>query len=249
MPATHLRERLPNRPIEVCLLGADLALRYLRPILEAEPIFRVVSEKEKSSSREGPELRPCVFIVDTYAIGDSLGKYFRSLRASAPGCKIIILGKELPEEELCSLLFLGIDGFVPYKDVPDKISLAVQAVSQGHQWIDPSVLERFLSYSRIAARAHGRTFASGAEQSSTGRHALTARENLIFGLLQRWFSNKEIASALGISENTVKFHVSNVFAKLGVHDRHSLHYLVDSHAPDDADLQRLLVAEAKFGSG
>lgn len=250
MAAMYPRERLPSRSIEVCLVGAELALRYLRPILEGDPTLRVVSESEMLGSRGGPADLPArVFVVDTYALGHSLGKYFRSMRASAPGSRIVLLGEELPAEELCSLLFLGIDGFIPYKDVPDKLLAAIQAVSQGRAWIDPSVLERFLSYSRIATGARTRFSRSGTQQSGKGRDALTARENLVLGLVQRRFSNKEIASALGISENTVKFHVSNIFAKLGVHDRHSVPYLAASHVPDNRHFEHLLVTGAKFGPG
>jgi DNA-binding NarL/FixJ family response regulator len=51
---------------------------------------------------------------------------------------------------------------------------------------------------------------------------LTKRERTIVGLLKRRLGNKEIAAALKISEGTVKFHLSNVFRKLGVRDRRSV---------------------------
>lgn len=49
--------------------------------------------------------------------------------------------------------------------------------------------------------------------------SLTDREVTVLGLLQRRLCNKEIASTLGISVPTVKFHLANIFAKLRVHDR------------------------------
>jgi Response regulator containing a CheY-like receiver domain and an HTH DNA-binding domain len=53
-------------------------------------------------------------------------------------------------------------------------------------------------------------------------HSLTAREGQILQLLVRRLTNKAISKSLGLSERTVKFHVSNILAKLGVEDRHAL---------------------------
>jgi DNA-binding NarL/FixJ family response regulator len=53
-------------------------------------------------------------------------------------------------------------------------------------------------------------------------HSLTAREGQVLQLLMRRLTNKEISSALSISERTVKFHVSNILSKLQLEDRRGL---------------------------
>jgi DNA-binding NarL/FixJ family response regulator len=53
-------------------------------------------------------------------------------------------------------------------------------------------------------------------------HSLTAREAQALQLLMRRLTNKEISSALGISERTVKYHVSNILSKLQLEDRRGL---------------------------
>jgi DNA-binding NarL/FixJ family response regulator len=53
-----------------------------------------------------------------------------------------------------------------------------------------------------------------------GFEALTARERLVVELLQQRLCNKEISARLSISQATVKFHLANIFNKLGLHDRH-----------------------------
>ncbi|GAB4454051.1 MAG: response regulator transcription factor [Anaerolineales bacterium] len=58
-----------------------------------------------------------------------------------------------------------------------------------------------------------------AEGGSAGRGPLTERESEVLGLLARGLANKQIAAALGISEHTVKFHVSSIYAKLNVTNR------------------------------
>jgi DNA-binding NarL/FixJ family response regulator len=62
---------------------------------------------------------------------------------------------------------------------------------------------------------------NGMEHGGVKPPLLTAREEEILGLLDRRLSNKQIATALGNSVATVKFHLAHIFAKLGVNDRHS----------------------------
>jgi DNA-binding NarL/FixJ family response regulator len=60
------------------------------------------------------------------------------------------------------------------------------------------------------------------KQKRREHSALSPRESEIVGLLQRRLSDKEIGCALGISERTVRFHLHNIFEKLGVHDRYGV---------------------------
>jgi LuxR family maltose regulon positive regulatory protein len=57
----------------------------------------------------------------------------------------------------------------------------------------------------------------------------TWRERRIIELVKRRLSNKEISAILGVSEGTVKFHLSNIFAKLGVRDRHHMIEVTSGH--------------------
>ncbi len=62
-----------------------------------------------------------------------------------------------------------------------------------------------------------------------GPNVFTPHEKLVLDALAKKLSNKEIAEELNISERTVKFHLENIFSKVGVHDRHSVAKLVGSH--------------------
>jgi DNA-binding CsgD family transcriptional regulator len=70
----------------------------------------------------------------------------------------------------------------------------------------------------MAGRVIGEPAVVGAAQAAT-EDPLTAREHEVLGLLAEGLPNKQIARQLGISEHTVKFHVSSVFAKLGAQSR------------------------------
>jgi LuxR family maltose regulon positive regulatory protein len=57
----------------------------------------------------------------------------------------------------------------------------------------------------------------------------TWRERRIIELVKRRLSNKEIAAIMNVSEGTIKFHLSNIFAKLGVRDRHHMIEVTSGH--------------------
>ena len=91
-------------------------------------------------------------------------------------------------------------GVLPTDSSPDELGAAVHALSQG-LIVGPSAL----------------LFESESEPLSQG--PLSDRESEVLGLLSKGLANKQIAVELGISEHTVKFHVSSIYQKLNVTNR------------------------------
>ncbi len=91
-------------------------------------------------------------------------------------------------------------GVLPAEASAEELIAAVHALAQGLVVGAPSLL-----------------FASEAEPA--GRGPLTERETEVIGWLAKGLANKQIAAALGISEHTVKFHVSSIYQKLNVTNR------------------------------
>lgn len=91
-------------------------------------------------------------------------------------------------------------GILPTDASPDELSAAVRALSQG-----------------LIVGASGLLFETESGPLSQG--PLTDRESEVLGLLSKGLANKQIAAALGISEHTVKFHVSSIYQKLNVTNR------------------------------
>ena len=120
----------------------------------------------------------------------------------------LALDQPSSDVEIAQLLRAGFAGFITYDQSFQFLGAAIKAVAQGQVWASPEVLRIYvdLTSPRNNIRA-------------TGIATLTVRENQILDLLRRRYSNKEIANHLGISESTVKFHVSNVLTKLNVNDR------------------------------
>jgi DNA-binding NarL/FixJ family response regulator len=107
-------------------------------------------------------------------------------------------------------LYAGASGFL-LKDVRrDDLVHAVRVVAAGESLLAPSVTRRLIA---DLTRNRPRT------RPAAGLDVLTSRERETLTLLGRGLSNAEIATAMTVSEHTVKSHVSNTLTKLGLRDR------------------------------
>jgi DNA-binding NarL/FixJ family response regulator len=123
------------------------------------------------------------------------------LRTLSPNCRLLLLTAGLTPELLYHISELGGIGVLNLLCPVDTFLEYLEAVSQGRCSIDPTV------------------YLVG---SPAGRVALTKREGELVGLLTHGLKNKEIATALNISEGTVKVYLSRLFQKLKVKDRFEL---------------------------
>lgn len=100
------------------------------------------------------------------------------------------------------------------KDVSlDQLVGAIETVMKGETMVQPSITERVLK--GLASGGQSKD-----EESTSGKvEKLTGRETEVLRMMSGGYSNKEIANAMSLSEGTIKNHVSNVLAKLGVRDR------------------------------
>lgn len=172
-------------------------------VLGAEADIEIAGEANDGSG--GFELfrtlRPDVVILslrmpDSCAI-DLLGDYF-STDAKA---RIIILAEHAGDAEIAKSLKLGALGYVCKDVAPAELVEAVRIVASGRKFI-PHDVAAILS-------------------EHIGSEEITKTESRVLRMIVGGMSNKEIAFALDISENTVKTHIKNIFDKLGVSDRTS----------------------------
>ena len=100
-------------------------------------------------------------------------------------------------------------GLLPLESSPEELSAALSALREGLFVSLPALLPRLLSNQAPAVQP-----LSGQLEESPGGE-LTGRESEVLALLAQGLANKQIAAHLGISEHTVKFHVSAIYSKLG----------------------------------
>jgi len=197
--------------LAVCVVEHNpLAALFLEQILSRDPGFEIFSRDRLLDNPNAPRRALHVFIVDLGALPSPLDKLLRFLRLRFHRAKVVLLGDPQPEDELCRLLFLGIQGFLPYTEVRENLVAAVRAVAEGGYWLPARVLEQY------------QTTSSRLVRPKPDREILSFRERRIVELVKRRLSNREIASILSISENTVTTYLVRIFAKLGVRDRQAM---------------------------
>ena len=181
-------------------------------ILEATEGIAVVGEAGDgvAAVRQAIEHRPDVVLMDIRMPGMDGLEAARLITAMTDPPKIVMLTTFDLDDYVYEALRSGASGFL-LKDSPraDLVS-AIRAAVAGDALLAPSVTRRLID-----------AFARQAETtlSPSRLAALTARERDVLLLLARGRSNAEIATALFVSEATIKTHVGNLLAKLGLRDR------------------------------
>jgi DNA-binding NarL/FixJ family response regulator len=137
-------------------------------------------------------------------------EFLQALREVGDSTPAILLTTFDDDSALLNGIRLGARGYL-LKDVSlAKLTEAIRLVAGGGTMISPVVTERLL---------RGLTSAPLSSSIDYGSEELTTRETEILRLMTGGYSNREIASALDLSEGTVKNYVSNILGKLGVRDR------------------------------
>ena len=176
--------------------------RSLKAYLESFPDFEVVGIAAGGEEllKHLSEWRPQIVLLDLLMPGGWDGiETTRRILERAPDVRVIALTASLDEPRMMGVLRAGAAGYIRKDAEPETLLAAVRAVARGKTYIDPSVARQALG--------------------AAPREDLTARETEVLRRLAQGLSNKEIAEALSIGEETVKTHVSNVLAKLDAENR------------------------------
>ncbi len=217
---------MTDRPAQekIRLLVADdhlLVRQGLRSILESEPDIEVVGEASDGHQalELAQDLLPDVVLTDI-KMGDWDGvTATRRIRAAVPSARVIVLTNYDEDELVFAAIRAGASGYLLKEVQAEQLVNAVRTVAQGYSLVYPSVAKRVLDEfaKREPTKTAGQAAADAADEAALA--GLTARERQILRLIAHGRSNKDIGASLGITERTVKTHVSNIFAKLQLSDR------------------------------
>jgi DNA-binding NarL/FixJ family response regulator len=134
------------------------------------------------------------------------------VREAAPETAVVVLTAAEDDTNLLTAIRLGAAGYLLKNEPPERIVEFLQGVAQGEAALSGAVARRLLEQVREGGLQHGVVPESIAER-------LSARELEVLLLLDQHLGTDEIAQRLFISEHTVRSHVKNLLAKLGVSSR------------------------------
>ncbi|HZP96519.1 MAG TPA: response regulator transcription factor [Candidatus Limnocylindria bacterium] len=187
----------------------------LRSILDSEDDIEVVGEASDGHQalELAQELLPDVILMDIN-MGDWDGvTATRRVRNSVPSARVIVLTNYDEDNLVFSSIRAGASGYLLKEVSAHQLTNAIRTVADGFSLIYPSVARRVLD-------EFGRLRVGSAQPDEDQGYAdLTPREREVLKLIASGRANKEIGTELGISERTVKTHISNIFSKLQLTDR------------------------------
>ncbi|MHA7177690.1 response regulator [Arthrobacter sp. Sr24] len=207
-----------HRPITVLLADDHAAIRLgMRMVVDTAPDMEVVGEAGDGAlavSMAG-SLRPDVVLMDLrMPVMDGV----EATRQICAGgfAKVLVLTTFDHDSYLFGALQAGAAGFLLKTAEPGAITDAIYRVHSGDQVIAPEVTARIVAAALSAGGNHSTQSVSAVP---AGLETLTGREREVFECLGEGLTNYTIGRRLGISEATVKTHVSRVLAKLGLQSR------------------------------
>jgi len=194
--------------IRVLIADDHMVVREgLRAILEAAPDLIPVGEATGGAEAVQlvGETTPDVVLMDLRMPGVDGIEAIRQIRAQYPGVQVVILTTYDEDDYIVRGLRAGARGYL-LKDSGRKVLFeAIRAAARGESLLPPEVIAKVVANLQGPQRVEAET--------------LSKRENQVLTLLAQGAPNKEIALELGISERTVKAHVTSIFNKLGASSR------------------------------
>jgi len=192
----------------------------LAALIDSTEDLRVVGEAEDGARAVvlAAELAPDVILMDlSMPVLDGV-EATRQIRAARADAVVVVLTSFSDQPRVAEALRAGAVGYLLKDSDPRDLLAAVRTAADGHSPFDPRVARALLPSAETASPADG----------------LSPREREVLELVARGMANKQIGRALGISERTVKAHLSRVFRQIGVSDRTSAALWVREHLSTDS---------------
>lgn len=179
----------------------------IRMLLEKAGNIEVVGEADRGDDAVGllKRLKPDVLLLDMEMPGKTGVEVAREVEAARLPVRVLALSAHDDEEYILNLLANGAAGYLTKEEALDTIVDAVTGVANGEEgWLSRRAAARMATMTRKRQR---------------DIIDLTDREEEVLKLVSEGWTNNRIATELALSERTVRFHLTNIYDKLGVTSR------------------------------
>jgi DNA-binding NarL/FixJ family response regulator len=184
-------------------------------------------------------LQPKLAVLDLNVDWDTLCQLLDEIHAKS-SARSLIMSDVLESSKVIEVLRHGAHGVVPRRTTLDLLSKSIQTVAAGGFWVSRAMVTDFVHLIRESASTKRQKLGESgnmvenievpagspatvvtppASEAEIARLGVTRRELQIIGALVDGQTNKDIAATFGISEYTVKHHLTNIYDKLGVYNR------------------------------
>lgn len=205
-------------PIRVVVADDQTVIREsVATMLGLQPDLLVVATAANGAEAVAAALaeRADVVLMDlTMPVLDGAGAT-AELQREAPDVRVLVLTTYGDEASVLRALDAGAAGYLTKDAGREEIARAIRSVASGQAVLDLQLQRRLVH----AAVQRGNAASGPVADAELASFGLTARETEVLGLMTGGRSNRDIARQLVVSEGTVKTHINNLFAKLGVGDR------------------------------
>jgi DNA-binding NarL/FixJ family response regulator len=201
-----------RRPISLLLVDDHPVVRDgLHGMFAASPDFEVLGEASSGEQAVtlAERLDPDVVLMDLRMPGGGGVAAIRELTTRGLRCRVLVLTTYDTDADVIPAIKAGATGYLLKAARRDELFEAVRAAADNRTVFSPSIATHLFSEVRTP----------GAADSNRHDRQLSPRERDVLALVARGTTNRDIATALFISEATVKTHLTHLYAKLGVTDR------------------------------
>ena len=173
----------------------------VKALLGSDPQFNLleVCQTQAALLKSTREHQPDVVVCGLSRESELGG--IQELQAAAPGTRIVLWARDVSTELAHQAVDLGVRGFLSTTASAAHFRECLQIAARGELWMESALTMNLLNNRPIS---------------------LSKRQSELVGLLVQGLKNKEIASALGISEGTVKAYLTTLYEKVGARDRFEL---------------------------
>ena len=197
---------------------------------EAFPDALLLCAHDKAQAIDAEQLQQAAVIwLHIAQEGDTGADWVSEIRAQTRQ-PIVVLSNVPEDTQGMTVLAAGASGYCSALSLPAVLRQVANVVEHGGVWVGPQLMRRFMQ--GLAARSNGAV--------QPVLDALSQRERQVAEAVAHGSTNKEIARTMGITERTVKAHLSAAFEKLGVRDRMHLSLLINGVEDSTPQAQNIL---------